>query len=85
MRQFQESIRPYEGIPAGLQINWEHRRQPWKHLESPGSAGDTPGSTGDMSGSTFITVEHSGKKNIILGNAAGAPGIYSYYLSFNDF
>ena len=41
MRQFQESIRPQEGILAGLQSNWECRRQAWEcwwqaweHLES---------------------------------------------------
>jgi len=32
----------------------------------------------------WITVEQSGKI-IFLGNAAGAPGNDSYYLSFNDF
>jgi len=34
-------------------------------------------------GATRITVEQSGK-NIISGNAAGAPGNQSYYISFND-
>jgi len=31
-----------------------------------------------------ITVEQFGKNNIFFGNAAGAPGNHSYYLSFND-
>ena len=35
-------------------------------------------------GACWITVEQSGK-NIFFGNAAGAPGNHSYYLSFNDF
>ena len=36
-------------------------------------------------GAPRITVEQSGKNNIFFGNAAGAPGNHSYYLSFNDF
>jgi len=35
-------------------------------------------------GARWITVERSGK-NIIFGNAAGAPQNHSYYLSFNDY
>jgi len=36
-------------------------------------------------GAPWSTVELSEKKNIFLGNAAGAPGSHSYYLWFNDF
>jgi len=35
-------------------------------------------------GAPRITVEQSGKNNIIFGNVAGAPGNHAYYLSFND-
>jgi len=61
-------MRLLEGTPAGLQSNWEHRRQAWEHLGAP-----------------RIAVEQSAKNNIFLGNAAGAPGNQSHYLSFNDF
>jgi len=36
-------------------------------------------------GAPQITVKQAGKNNIFFGNAAGAPGYHSYYLSFNDF
>jgi hypothetical protein len=36
-------------------------------------------------GAPQITVEQCGKNNVFFGNAAGAPGNYSYSLSFNDF
>jgi len=51
---------------------------------APGSAGDKPGTAGNKSGSTS---NHSRAvwENNIIGNAAGAPGNHSYYLSFNDF
>jgi hypothetical protein len=48
---------------------------PTTNLGVPVSAGNTPGSAGDK----------SGKNNILFGNAAGAPGNHSDYLSFNDF
>jgi len=35
-------------------------------------------------GSPRITLEQSGNK-IFFGNAAGAPAIHSYYLSFSNF
>jgi len=35
-------------------------------------------------GAPRITVEQSVKNNIFFGNAAGAPGNHSYYISFND-
>ena len=37
-----------------------------------------PGSADDK-GAPRITVEQSGKNNIVFGNAAGAPGNHSYY------
>jgi len=68
-------MRPLEGIPAGLQSNWERRRQAWEHLEALATSLGAP----------RITVEQSGKNNIFFGNDAGAPGNHSYYLSFNNF
>jgi len=82
MRQFQEHIRPWEGIPAGLQSNWERRRQAWKRRRQ---AWEHLGVPGIILGALRITVEQSGKNNIFFGNAAGAPGNHSYYLSFNNF
>jgi len=32
-----------------------------------------------------IAVEHCGQNNIFSGDAAGVPGDYRYYLSFNDY
>jgi hypothetical protein len=57
---------------------------PTTTLEAPGSAGDKPGSAGDMSGSASNDSTAVWENNIIFGNAAGAPGNHSYYLSFND-
>jgi len=81
MRQFQEGIRPLEGISAGLQRNWERQQQAsergtqaWEHLGAPGTSLGAP----------RITVEQSEKNNIFFGNAAGVTGNHSYYLSFND-
>jgi len=145
MCQFQEYIRPLQGIPAGLQSNWEvrwlvqvydgsdcdmfgntseRRRQSWKHwplawqhlgalaislgvpatsLEAPstsleaaatslwaqatslGAQATSLGAQATSLGAPRITVEQSEKNNILFGNAAGAPGNHSYYLSFNDF
>jgi len=75
MRQFQESIRPLEGIPAGRQSNWECQWQVWKHLGAPVTSLGAP----------RITVEQPGKNNILCGNAASAPGNPSYNVLFNDF
>jgi hypothetical protein len=36
-------------------------------------------------GVTRITVEQAGKNKFFFGNASGAPGNHSYYLSYNDF
>ena len=68
MHQFQESIRPQEGILAGLQSNWERQRQAWERLGVPAT----------NLGAPRITVEPSGKNIIFFGNAAGAPGNHSY-------
>jgi hypothetical protein len=35
--------------------------------------------TWERLGAPRITVEHSGKTNIVFRNAAGAPGTHSYY------
>ena len=53
---------------------WERQRQAWEHLGAPATSLGAP----------RITVEKSGN-NIFFGNAAGAPGNNSYYLSFNDY
>ena len=50
-----------------------------------GSTGDKPGSADDKSGSTSNHSRVVWEKQHLLGNAAGAPGNHSYYLSFNDF
>jgi hypothetical protein len=81
MHQFQESIRLLEGIPAGLQSNWERRRQA---MERRPQALEHLGAPVTNLGVPQITVEQSGK-NIFVGNASGAPGNPSYNLSFNDF
>jgi len=44
----------------------------------------TPMSAATSLGAPWITVEQS-EKNIFFGNAAGAPGNHSYYLSFHNF
>jgi len=58
---------------------------PGSARDKPGSAGEKPGSAGDMSGSTTNHTRAGWEKNFLLGNAAGEPGNYSYFLSFNDF
>jgi len=109
MHQFQNSIRPEEGIPAGLQSTWERKRTGWEHqqqawecqrqawecqrqvpeyLGAPATELGAPatnlGALATSRGVSRITVEQSGKNNIFFGNATGAPGNHSYYLSFND-
>jgi len=88
MRQFQESIRPKEGIPTGLQRNqeclqqaWERRQQAWEHLGALATNLRAPTTS---LGAPRITAEKSGKNNIIFGKDAGAPEYDIYYLSFND-
>jgi hypothetical protein len=53
----------------------------WEHLRAPAT---NLGAQATCLGAPRITVEQSGKNNIFLGNAAGAPGNHRYYLSFND-
>jgi hypothetical protein len=69
MRQFQESIRRYEGIPASLQSSWERRLQSWEHLGAPATKLGGPATCLEA---PRITVERSGKNNIVFGNGAGA-------------
>jgi len=61
----------------------------WEHLGAPAtSLGATVTSLGAPAtslGAPRITVEQSGKNNILFGNGAGAYGNHSYYLSFNDY
>jgi len=58
---------------------------PWSPGDKPGSTCDNSGSAGNESGSASNHSRAVGKNTIFLGNAAGAPGNHSYYLSFNDF
>jgi len=64
MRQIQESIRPSEGIPAGLQSNWERRRQAWERRRE---AWEHLGAPAISLGAPRITVEQSGKTTSTLG------------------
>jgi len=61
----------------------------WEHLGAPATSMGVPmtslGALATSQGAPRITVEQSGKNNIIFGNPAGGPGNHSYYLSFNDF
>ena len=43
------------------------------------------GALGTSLGAPRITVQQCGKHNIFFGEAAGAHGNHSYYLSFNNF
>ena len=52
----------------------------WEHL---GVLATSLGAPVTTLGAPPITIEQSGKN--MFGNAAGAPGNHSYYLSFNDF
>jgi hypothetical protein len=79
MCQFQESIRPKDGIPAGLQSNWERRRYAWEHL---GAQATNLVALATSLGAPRIPAKQSGK---IVGKAAGVPGNHSNYLSFDDF
>jgi len=83
-------MRPWEGIPAGIESNWERRQQAWEHLGAPvtnlGALTTSLRAPTTSLGVPRITVEQSGKNNLFFGNAAGgAAGNHSYYLSFNDF
>jgi hypothetical protein len=68
MRQFQKSIIPLEGIPAGLQSNWERPLQAWEHLGVPVANLGAPATS---LGAPQITVAQSGKSNNFFRNAAG--------------
>jgi len=64
---------------------------PTRSLGAPGSASDKPGradhkpeSAGNQPGSTSNHSRAVWEEQHLLGNSAGAPGNYSYYLSFND-
>jgi hypothetical protein len=85
MHQFQKSIRPLEGDTTGLQSNCRRRDQAWEHLGAPTTSQGALGSAGDKSGSTPNHSRAVWEYNIFFGNAAGAPGNLSYYLSFNNF
>jgi len=82
MHQLQESMRRLESIPAGLQSIWKRWRQAWEHPRAPVT---NLGAPVISLGAPRITLVQSGKNNVMFGNAAGAPGNHSHYLSFNDF
>ena len=74
---------------------WEYLGAPARSLGAPatslgvvstslGAPTTSLGAPATCLGAPRITVEKSGKNNIFFGNAAGAPGNRSYYLSFND-
>jgi len=52
----------------------------WEHVGAPVTSLGAPVTS---LGASRITVEQYGKNNI-FGDAAGAPGNHSYYLSSND-
>ena len=58
----------------------------WEDLGAPATSLGAPTTSLGAPATTLraprISVEQSGKN--IIGNAAGAPGNHSYYLSFND-
>jgi len=75
---------------------WVHLGAPATSLGAPATSLGAPATTlgapatslgapATSLGAPPITVEQSGNNNIFFGNAAGAPGNHSYYLSFNDF
>jgi len=59
---------------------WKSRLQAWEHLGVPATSLGAPMTS---LWARRITVEQSGKNVIFFGNAAGAPGYQSFYLSFN--
>jgi hypothetical protein len=79
----EQSIWECLGAPA---TNWG---APATSLEAPATSLGAPatslGAPATSLGAPRITVEQSGKNNIFFGNAAGAPGNHSYYVSFNNF
>jgi hypothetical protein len=79
------------GTPRSARENFgctrEHLEAPATSLGAPATSLGAPttslGALVASLGAPRITVEQS-RKNISFGNAAGAPGNHSYYLSFND-
>jgi hypothetical protein len=67
------------GLPEGAddrpESTWNRRQE---HMGIPESARHQPGSTRNHSGVVW-------ENTISFGNAAGVPGIYNYYILFNDF
>jgi hypothetical protein len=76
---------------AGKNISctWEHQGALATSLGAPATILGAPvtsqGAPATSLGAPRMTVEQSGKNNIFFQTAAGAPGNYSYYISFNDF
>jgi len=75
---------------------WERRRQAWEHLGALathlgalathlGAHAKRLGTPRTSLGACQITIVQSGKNIFFVGNAAGAPGNHSHYISFNDF
>jgi len=62
--------------------NWECQRQAWEQL---GAQTTSTGAPVTSLGAPPITVEQSGRKNILFGNTADARRNHRYYLLFNDF
>ena len=66
----------------------ENFRCTWEHLGAPATSLGAPmtslGALATSLGAPRITVQQSGN-NILIGNAAGAPGNHSSYLLFNDY
>jgi len=67
--------------PASLGAQATSLRAPVRSLRAPATSLGAPAPS---LGAPRITVEQSGKNNTFFGNAVGAPGNHSYYISFND-
>ena len=81
-RAFLPAFRVTESTDDKPGSTWQRQPQSWKHLAAPAT---NLGALATSLGAPRISVEQSRKNNIFFGNAAGAPGNHSYYLSFNDF
>jgi hypothetical protein len=88
------SLGTYRSAGENFGCTWEHLGAPATSLGAPATSLRAPatslgapatslGAPATSLGAPRITVEQSGKNNV-FGNAAGAPGYHSYYLSFND-
>jgi hypothetical protein len=75
---------------------WKHQRQAWKHggqywkhlgahVASLGAPATRLGVRATTLGTPPLTVELSGKNNIVFGNTDGEPRYHSYCLWFNNF